>query len=98
MLDKIDYSKLQTPGLSIENTKIDRWDAFKMAKLQKYRVKQNSYLQIYDKKAKSDITVIPLEISANFHMAIIASYQLKFGPINQLNFRDLEATVNMGEC
>ena len=31
-------------------------------------------------------------------MAVIADYQLKFGPINQINFRDLEAHFEMGEC
>ena len=52
-----------------------------MAKLQHYSVKQNVYLQIYDKKAKSDISILPFEVSASFDWAIISDYQLKFGPI-----------------
>jgi hypothetical protein len=60
-----------------------------MAKLKNYVVKQNIYVQIYDKKAKSDITVIPFEVKASFHWAVIADYQLKFGPINQIVMRDL---------
>jgi hypothetical protein len=53
-----------------------------MSKLKQYIVKQNMFVQIYDKKAKSDITVIPFEVEASFQWAVIADYQLKFGPIN----------------
>lgn len=50
------------------------------------------------KKANSDVTILPFEVTASFWWGIISDYQLKFGPINQINFRNLEVEVNMGEC
>jgi len=50
-----------------------------MKKLDRYNVKQNLYLQIYDKKEMSDITILPFEVEAEFWLAIIDSYKLKFG-------------------
>lgn len=69
-----------------------------MKKLERYNVKQNLYLQIYDKKEKSDITILPFEVEAEFWLAIIDSYKLKFGTTQQLNFRDLEVNVVMADC
>jgi hypothetical protein len=61
VIEKIDYKVLQKPGVT-RDTPAERYDAFNISKLEHYDVKQNLYLQIYDKKEKSDITVLPFEI------------------------------------
>ena len=80
VLDKLDYTKLSKPGIKRIESETPRWDAFGVAKLENYNVTQHLFLQIYDKKAKSDITVVPLEIEAQFWVAIIENNQLKYGP------------------
>ena len=97
VIERIKYSKLQKPGVT-RTTDAERWDAFSMKKLERYHVKQNLYLQIYDKKEKSDITILPFEVDAEFWLAIIDSYKLKFGTTQQLNFRDLKVNVEMADC
>jgi len=76
---KIDLSKIERPGLSIEES--DVMDILEVQKMDKINLRHNFFLMLTDKSnPKADFTVVPLTFVLEFFLGFTTGIGSRFGP------------------
>ena len=61
LLDKIDQSRLQVPGIEVEEK--FKYDKLKVKQIDRLTIKQNAFIQYSDPEVKKGALIIPVELT-----------------------------------
>lgn len=99
ILDQLDLSQINKPGLKKIESKEDVWDDLHYQKLDKYQLTQNVFLEYHGGESEDEVTIIPMSAKMNFFIGFRPGMTSINGPTQEITWKwDVPVQLKVYDC